>query len=75
MGLTPPCYANRAFPSALIPQAARFPDEEAGSQLAHSVPRLMTMTSLHPPVLFLTVHLSVSKGPVTLPLAPSPLTS
>lgn len=41
MGLTPPyCYANRALPSALIPQAARFPDEEARSQLAHSVPRL-----------------------------------
>lgn len=35
----------------------------------------MTMTSSHPPVLFLTVHLSVSKGPVTLPLALSPLTS
>lgn len=72
MGLTPPyCYANRALPSALSSFSRRGSRKPAGTQCAQT----MTMTSSHPPVLFLTVHLSVSKGPVTLPLAPSPLTS
>lgn len=43
MGITPPSrYASHAIPTCsyflrAIPKAARFPDEEAESQMAHSI--------------------------------------